>query len=55
MKGKLNWIMEGIDQPLAASEGDIIYAPPNRFHAPEFAGEDLAQLQLKEVGLVPCC
>jgi len=42
MKGKLNWIMEGIDQPLAASEGDIIYAPPNRFHAPEFAGEDLA-------------
>jgi mannose-6-phosphate isomerase-like protein (cupin superfamily) len=42
MKGRLNWIMEGIAQPLAATEGDIIYAPPNRFHAPEFAGEGLA-------------
>lgn len=42
MKGRLNWIIEGIDQPLAATEGDIIYAPPNRFHIPQFAGDGLA-------------
>jgi oxalate decarboxylase/phosphoglucose isomerase-like protein (cupin superfamily) len=42
MKGRLEWIMEGIEQPLAAGEGDIVYAPPNRFHSPQFAGEGLA-------------
>ncbi len=42
MKGRLNWIMEGIDQPLEAGEGDIVYAPPNRFHVPQFAGDGLA-------------
>jgi mannose-6-phosphate isomerase-like protein (cupin superfamily) len=42
MKGRLNWIMEGIDKPLEAEEGDIIYAPPKTFHIPEFAGDGLA-------------
>ena len=42
MRGQLHWIMEGIPEPLAATEGDIIYAPPKTFHAPEFAGDGLA-------------
>jgi mannose-6-phosphate isomerase-like protein (cupin superfamily) len=42
MRGRLNWIMEGIPEPVAATEGDIIYAPPKTFHAPEFAGDGLA-------------
>lgn len=42
MKGRLNWIMEGIDKPLEAEEGDIVYAPPKTFHIPEFAGDGLA-------------
>ena len=41
MCGRLNWIMEGAGT-LVAEEGDIIYAPPKTFHAPEFAGEGLA-------------
>jgi mannose-6-phosphate isomerase-like protein (cupin superfamily) len=41
MRGRLNWIMEGTGT-LAAEEGDIVYAPPKTFHAPEFAGEGLA-------------
>lgn len=42
MRGRLNWIMEGNPKPLVATEGDIIYAPPKTFHAPEFAGDGLA-------------
>jgi mannose-6-phosphate isomerase-like protein (cupin superfamily) len=42
MRGRLQWIMEGIPEPIAASEGDIIYAPPMTFHAPEFVGDGLA-------------
>ncbi|MCC6362409.1 MAG: hypothetical protein IT165_02740 [Bryobacterales bacterium] len=39
LRGQLQWIMEGIDHPLLASEGDIVYAPPKRFHIPEFYGD----------------
>jgi mannose-6-phosphate isomerase-like protein (cupin superfamily) len=42
MRGRLNWILEGITEPVSATEGDIVYAPPKTFHAPEFAGEGLA-------------
>ena len=42
MRGELQWIIEGIPEPVAAKEGDIIYAPPKTFHAPEFAGDGLA-------------
>ncbi|MBI3681001.1 MAG: cupin domain-containing protein [Acidobacteria bacterium] len=38
VRGRLRWIMEGIDKPLIAGEGDIVYAPPNTFHIPEFLG-----------------
>lgn len=38
LRGKLQWIMEGIDKPLIGEEGDIIYAPPKTFHIPEFLG-----------------
>jgi mannose-6-phosphate isomerase-like protein (cupin superfamily) len=39
LRGKLRWIMEGIDSPLIGEEGDIVYAPPKTFHIPEFLGE----------------
>ena len=39
LRGKLQWIMEGIDTPLIAQEGDIVYAPPKTFHIPEFLGD----------------
>src|SRR5262245_2585268 len=39
LRGKLRWIMEGIDHPLVGEEGDIVYAPPKTFHIPEFLGE----------------
>ncbi|MBI3471758.1 MAG: cupin domain-containing protein, partial [Candidatus Solibacter usitatus] len=39
LRGRLQWIMEGIAQPLLAAEGDIVYAPPKTFHIPEFYGE----------------
>jgi mannose-6-phosphate isomerase-like protein (cupin superfamily) len=42
MRGRLNWILEGIAEPVLAAEGDIVYAPPKTFHAPEFAGNGLA-------------
>jgi oxalate decarboxylase/phosphoglucose isomerase-like protein (cupin superfamily) len=42
MLGRLSWTMEGIEKPLQAEEGDIIYAPPKTFHIPEFAGDTLA-------------
>ena len=38
LRGRLQWIMEGIDAPLVAGEGDIVYAPPKTFHIPEFLG-----------------
>jgi len=38
LRGQLRWIMEGQEKPLLASEGDIVYAPPTTFHAPEFYG-----------------
>ena len=40
MKGQLRWTMEGIGEPLIASEGDIVYAPPNTFHVPQFYGKE---------------
>jgi mannose-6-phosphate isomerase-like protein (cupin superfamily) len=39
LRGKLQWIMEGIDRPVIAQEGDIVYAPPKTFHIPEFLGD----------------
>ena len=39
LRGKLRWIMEGIEKPLIAEEGDIVYAPPKTFHIPEFWGD----------------
>lgn len=39
LRGRLQWIMDGIDKPLLAEEGDIVYAPPKTFHIPEFYGE----------------
>ncbi|MFN7925267.1 MAG: hypothetical protein U0Q16_34535 [Bryobacteraceae bacterium] len=39
LRGKLQWIMEGIAEPLVGVEGDIVYAPPKTFHIPEFLGE----------------
>jgi mannose-6-phosphate isomerase-like protein (cupin superfamily) len=39
LRGKLQWIMEGIDRPVIAEEGDIVYAPPKTFHIPEFLGD----------------
>ena len=39
MRGKLQWKIEGIDQPIIGQEGDIVYAPPNTFHLPEFYGD----------------
>lgn len=39
MRGKLQWTMEGIERPIIAEEGDIVYAPPNTFHLPEFYGD----------------
>ena len=42
MRGQLHWIMEGIPEPIVANEGDIVYAPPKTFHAPEFEGAGLA-------------
>jgi quercetin dioxygenase-like cupin family protein len=38
LRGALRWTMEG-QEPLIASEGDIVYAPPSTFHLPEFWGE----------------
>ena len=40
MKGQLRWVMEGIPEPLIASEGDIVYAPPKTFHIPQFYGKE---------------
>lgn len=39
LRGKLQWIMEGIERPLIAEEGDLVYAPPKTFHIPEFFGD----------------
>jgi mannose-6-phosphate isomerase-like protein (cupin superfamily) len=39
LRGKLTWTMEGIEHPLLAEEGDIVYAPPKTFHLPEFSGD----------------
>jgi mannose-6-phosphate isomerase-like protein (cupin superfamily) len=39
LRGRLQWTMEGIDQPIIAEEGDIVYAPPKTFHNPEFLGD----------------
>jgi mannose-6-phosphate isomerase-like protein (cupin superfamily) len=39
LRGQLRWTMEGLPEPVLASEGDIVYAPPGTFHLPEFAGE----------------
>jgi quercetin dioxygenase-like cupin family protein len=38
MRGKLQWTIEGLD-PFIGEEGDIVYAPPGRFHKPEFYGD----------------
>jgi quercetin dioxygenase-like cupin family protein len=38
LRGTLRWTIEGLP-PLLASEGDIVYAMPGRFHKPEFAGD----------------
>lgn len=38
LRGRLRWILEGIEQPIIATEGDIVYAPPKTFHIPEFLG-----------------
>jgi mannose-6-phosphate isomerase-like protein (cupin superfamily) len=39
LRGTLRWRMEGLAAPVFASEGDIVYAPPKTFHAPEFWGD----------------
>jgi mannose-6-phosphate isomerase-like protein (cupin superfamily) len=38
LRGRLQWTLEGL-APFIAGEGDIVYAPPNTFHIPEFYGE----------------
>jgi mannose-6-phosphate isomerase-like protein (cupin superfamily) len=38
LRGRLRWWIEGVE-PIIAGEGDIIYAPPKRFHAIEFYGD----------------
>lgn len=40
MMGSLEWVMEGQPEPFVASEGDIVYAPPNTFHIPRFHGRE---------------
>ena len=39
LRGTLRWTLEGLPEPLLASEGDIVYAPPKTFHVPEFWGD----------------
>jgi mannose-6-phosphate isomerase-like protein (cupin superfamily) len=39
MKGQIMYPMEGIKEPIIASENDIVYAPQFTFHAPRFYGE----------------
>ncbi|MBM3811811.1 MAG: cupin domain-containing protein [Acidimicrobiia bacterium] len=39
LRGQLRWTMEGLREPVVASEGDIVYAVPGTFHLPEFWGE----------------
>jgi len=39
LRGRLRWFLEGIEQPIVAGEGDIVYAPPKTFHLPEFYGD----------------
>ncbi|HYZ84965.1 MAG TPA: hypothetical protein VE621_11210 [Bryobacteraceae bacterium] len=39
MKGQIMYPMEGIKEPIIASENDVVYAPPFTFHAPRFYGE----------------
>ena len=39
LRGRLQWILEGIEKPVLAEEGDIVYAPPKTFHLPEFYGD----------------
>jgi mannose-6-phosphate isomerase-like protein (cupin superfamily) len=38
LRGQLTWKLEGIEKPILAGEGDIVYAPPKTFHEPEFYG-----------------
>ena len=40
MLGELRWTFEG-DEPgsIVAAQGDIVYAPPRTWHAPQFWGK----------------
>ena len=40
MLGELRWTFEG-DEPgsIVATQGDIVYAPPKTWHAPQFWGK----------------
>ena len=41
MLGELRWTFEGdVENAIVATQGDIIYAPPQTFHLAQFAGED---------------
>ena len=41
MLGELRWTFEGdVATSIVASQGDIVYAPPKTWHAPQFWGKD---------------
>lgn len=41
MLGELRWTFEGdVKNALVARQGDIVYAPPKTFHAPQFWGKE---------------
>jgi hypothetical protein len=40
MLGELRWTFEGDEAgAIVASQGDIVYAPPKTWHAPQFWGK----------------
>lgn len=40
MTGKIMYPIEGLKDPVIATEGDIVYVPPFTFHAPRFHGDE---------------
>lgn len=41
MLGELRWVFEGDEKnAVIARQGDIVYAPPNTFHSPQFWGKE---------------